>query len=83
MTEGGMLPFTPNVSLPTSPPKVAVIGSGYIGARTSGVIITRWGVLKLIYDKNETVCGQFQVQYPQVDTCLALNEVLNRDDTQD
>ena len=76
-----MLPFTPNVSPPTSPPKVAVIGSGYWGKN----LVRNYhalGALKLICDKNETVRGQFQVQYPQVDTWLDLNEVLNQDDIQ-
>jgi UDP-2-acetamido-3-amino-2,3-dideoxy-glucuronate N-acetyltransferase len=63
-------------------PKLRSSGTAYWGknlARNYHAL----GGLKLIYDKNETVRGQFQVQYPQVDTCLALNEVLNRDDTQD
>ena len=82
MIEGDMLHFIPNVSPLTSPPKVAVIGSNYWGKNLVRNYHTL-GALKLIYDKNETVLGQFQVQYPQVDTCLALNEVLNRDDIQD
>jgi UDP-2-acetamido-3-amino-2,3-dideoxy-glucuronate N-acetyltransferase len=62
--------------------RVAVVGVGYWGKN----LVRNYhalGALKLICDKNEIVCGQFQGQYPQVDTCLVLNEVLNRDDIQD
>ena len=82
MIEGEMLHFTPNVSPLTSPPKVAVIGRGYWG-KNLGRNYHALGPGKLISDKNETVPGQFQVQYPEVDTCVVLNEVLNRHDIQD
>ncbi len=59
--------------------KVAVIGSGYWGKN----LVRNYhelGVLKLICDKNETVLAGFKKQYPGVDTCLALNDVLSRKD---
>ena len=58
---------------------IAVIGSGYWGKN----LVRNYydlGVLKLICDKNETVLESFKKQYPEVDTCLALNDVLGRDD---
>ena len=58
---------------------IAVIGSGYWGKN----LVRNYhdlGVLKLICDKNETVLGGFKKQYPEVDTCFALNEVVARDD---
>jgi len=61
MIEGEMLHFTPNVSPLTSSLKVAVIGSGYWGKN----LVRNYhalGALKLIYDKNKTVRGQFQEQ---------------------
>jgi len=58
---------------------IAVIGSGYWGKD----LVRNYhqlGVLKLICDKNETILGNFREQYPDVETCLALNDVLARDD---
>jgi UDP-2-acetamido-3-amino-2,3-dideoxy-glucuronate N-acetyltransferase len=63
----------------TERPSVAVIGSGYWGKN----LVRNYhqlGALKLICDKNETVLAQFNEQYPDVDTCLALHDVLSRDD---
>jgi UDP-2-acetamido-3-amino-2,3-dideoxy-glucuronate N-acetyltransferase len=60
-------------------PCVAVIGSGYWGKN----LVRNYqelGALKLICDKNETVLAGFKKQYPGVDTCLALHEVLSRKD---
>ncbi len=59
--------------------KVAVIGSGYWGKN----LVRNYhelGALKLICDKNETVLAGFKKQYPGVDTCLALHDVLSRKD---
>jgi len=60
-------------------PQIAVIGSGYWGKN----LIRNYhglGALRVICDKDETVLAAFKVQYPDVDTCIALNEVLsNRD----
>jgi len=55
-------------------PQIAVIGSGYWGKN----LVRNYanlGALKLICDKNETILEGFRQQY-QVDTCLALNDVL-------
>lgn len=60
---------------------IAVIGSGYWGKN----LVRNYhqlGVLKLICDKNETVLSSFQDSYSGIETCVALNEILNRDDIQ-
>ncbi len=60
-------------------PSIAVIGSGYWGKN----LVRNYyelGALKLICDKSETVLAEFKKQYGQVETCLALNDVLARDD---
>jgi len=57
-------------------PSVAVIGSGYWGKN----LVRNYhelGALKLICDKNETLLAQFKKQYPDVDICFALNDVLS------
>ncbi len=59
--------------------KVAVIGSGYWGKNLVRNF-HKIGALKLICDKNETVLESFKQQYPDVETCIALNEVLARED---
>jgi len=62
-------------------PNIAVIGSGYWGKN----LVRNYhqiGALKLICDKNETVLQSFQDQYPGLETCLALNDALSRDDIQ-
>jgi UDP-2-acetamido-3-amino-2,3-dideoxy-glucuronate N-acetyltransferase len=62
-------------------PKLAVIGSGYWGKN----LVRNYhglGALSLICDKNETVLDGFREQYPGVETCLAVSDVLARDDVQ-
>lgn len=62
-------------------PPIAVIGSGYWGKnliRNFGAL----GALRLICDSNEALLRSFQQEYPQVDVCMALNDVLGRDDIQ-
>ena len=62
-------------------PNIAVIGSGYWGKN----LVRNYhqiGALKLICDKNETVLSSFQEQYPGVETCIALNDALSRQDIQ-
>ncbi|GKT10884.1 Gfo/Idh/MocA family oxidoreductase [Desulforhabdus sp. TSK] len=56
-------------------PSVAVIGSGYWG---KNLVRNHYalGALKLICDKNEAILAQFKEQYPDVEICLALNDVL-------
>ncbi len=60
-------------------PAIAVIGSGYWGKNLVRNF-HQLGALKLICDKNETVLDNFKEQYPDVDTCLALTDVLRRKD---
>ena len=60
-------------------PNIAVIGSGYWGKN----LIRNYhglGALRVICDKNETVLAAFKAQYPDVDTCIALNDVLSNED---
>lgn len=60
-------------------PNVAVIGTGYWGKN----LVRNYhelGALKLICDKNETLLSAFKAQFEGVDTCIALNDVLSRDD---
>ena len=59
--------------------KVAVIGSGYWGKN----LIRNYyhiGALKLICERNETLLQHFKELYPDVETCVAYNDVLSRDD---
>jgi UDP-2-acetamido-3-amino-2,3-dideoxy-glucuronate N-acetyltransferase len=58
-----------------------VIGSGYWG-RNLVRNFHDFGVLKLICDKNAQALEGFKTQYPQADTCIALSEVLQRQDIQ-
>jgi UDP-2-acetamido-3-amino-2,3-dideoxy-glucuronate N-acetyltransferase len=63
------------MSLLTS--KIAVIGSGYWGKN----LIRNYhqlGVLEIICDKNEKILFDFKEQYPNVETCMALSDVLHR-----
>lgn len=60
-------------------PNVAVIGSGYWGKH----LVRNYHELKalrLICDSNETVVSAFKKNYPDVDTCVALNDVLSNKD---
>ena len=60
-------------------PAVAVIGSGYWGNHLVRNFY-QLGALKLICDKNETLLAQYREQYPAVETCLALHDVLSNAD---
>jgi len=62
-------------------PSLAIIGSGYWGKNLVRNF-HQLGALKLICDKNETILASFKEQYPDVDTCLALSDVLRRHDLQ-
>lgn len=58
---------------------VAVVGTGYWGKN----LVRNYynlGALKLICDKNEILLDNFRKQYPDIEICLALNNVLSRDD---
>lgn len=60
-------------------PSVAVIGSGYWGKNLVRNF-HKLGALKLICDKNEILLDRFREDYPDVETCLALNDVISRED---
>ena len=60
-------------------PNVAVIGSGYWGKH----LVRNYhnlGALRLICDTNETILAAFKKDYPGVETCVALNDVLANKD---
>lgn len=60
---------------------IAVVGSGNWGnnlVRNFHAL----GALKLICDKNQSALSNLREQYPDVDTCLALSDVIARDDIQ-
>ncbi len=60
-------------------PQVAVIGCGHWGKN----LVRNYhnlGALKLICDKNETALTDFKSQYDDVDTCIALADVITRKD---
>ena len=58
---------------------IAVIGSGYWGENLVRNF-HQLGVLKLICDKNEKIVNQFKKQYPDVETCLDLEDVFCHED---
>ena len=61
--------------------KIAVIGSGYWGRN----LIRNYfelGALKVVCDNNEEVLNSFKAQYPDIEFCMALHEVLSRDEIQ-
>ena len=62
-------------------PNIAVIGSGYWGKNLVRNYYSL-GALKLICDKNPVLLEQYNNQYPDVETCLALNDVISREDIQ-
>ena len=65
----------------TKVPCVAVIGSGYWGKNLVRNF-HQLGALKLICDRNEVLLGQFKEQYRDVEACLALSDVLTREEIQ-
>jgi len=58
---------------------VAVIGSGYWGKNLVRTF-HHLGALKIICDKNECHLSGYKNQYDNVETCLALTDVLSRED---
>lgn len=68
-----------NGTTETKAPGIAVIGSGYWGKNLVRNF-NNLDALKLICDKNETVLKHFREQYPDVETCMALADILNRED---
>ena len=59
----------------SQPPHTAVIGSGYWGKNLIRNFY-QLGALRLICEKDATLLAQFHEQYPDVETCLALSDVL-------
>ena len=59
-------------------PSVAVIGSGYWGKNLVRNF-HQLGALKIICDRDETILSIFKEQYPGLETCLALSDVLSRE----
>jgi len=60
-------------------PAVAVIGTGYWGKNLVRNFHSL-GALKLICEKSESTLIRLKDQYQGIDTCLALADVLNRED---
>lgn len=60
---------------------IAVIGSGYWGKN----LVRNYhdiGALKLVCDRDDLALSQFKAQYPGVETCIAPNDVIIREDIQ-
>jgi len=79
MTSRNQSPNNPNSQNTKGSPAIAVIGSGYWGKNLIRNFYSL-GALKLICDKNESILSGFKKQYNGIDTCLALADVLPRDD---
>ena len=60
-------------------PPVGVVGSGYWGKNLVRNF-SSLGVLKLICDKNESILDDFRKDFPNVEACPSLGEVLERSD---
>lgn len=60
-------------------PSVAIIGSGYWGKNLVRVFY-ELGALRLVCDKNESILVDFKNKYQNLETCLALGDVLNHAD---
>ncbi len=58
---------------------IAVVGSGYWGENLIRNY-HRIGALKVIGANNATILADFARQYPDVDTCMAFSDLLDRDD---
>jgi len=58
---------------------VAVVGSGYWGKNLVRNF-HQMGALKLICDKNEALLNQLKERYHDAGTCLALSDVLMREE---
>ncbi len=58
---------------------VSVIGTGYWGKNLVRNFY-RFGNLKLVCDKNEDSCAQIARDYPRLEVCLSINEVMARPD---
>jgi UDP-2-acetamido-3-amino-2,3-dideoxy-glucuronate N-acetyltransferase len=60
-------------------PAVGVIGSGYWG-RNLVRNYHELGALRVVCDKNDSILADFKEQYGDVEYCLAINDVLRRND---
>jgi predicted dehydrogenase len=68
-----------NPSLLSAELSVAVVGSGYWGKN----LVRNYhqlSALKIICDKNKTILANFKNQYPNMDVCLAVTDVLSLQD---
>lgn len=63
----------------TNATTVAVIGAGYWGKNLVRNL-HQMGALKLVCDKSEVLLTKLEGCYPGLETCLALSEVLSRED---
>lgn len=66
-------------SKPSKVISVAVVGAGYWGKNLVRNF-HQLDSLKLICDKNESLLADFRSQYSEVETCLAISEVMKRKD---
>ena len=71
--------MTNNSEKKPNTPGIAVIGCGYWGKNLIRNF-NELGALKLICDKNEADLHRFKEQYPDVENCLALNDVQSQRD---
>jgi len=79
MTIKNQSSITSNLSPSDGSSTIAVIGSGYWGKNLVRNFYSL-GALKLICDKNESILSEFKKQYKDIDTCLALADVLRQKD---
>jgi UDP-2-acetamido-3-amino-2,3-dideoxy-glucuronate N-acetyltransferase len=63
----------------TEQSSVAVVGAGYWG-RNLVRVYHEIGALKVVCDSNEMLLDRFREQYPGLETCLAFNDLLLRED---
>jgi UDP-2-acetamido-3-amino-2,3-dideoxy-glucuronate N-acetyltransferase len=79
MAKNNLSPITHDTVPANNTPSIAVIGSGYWGKN----LVRNFhqiGALKLICDKDESILNAFKSQYNGIETCLALSDVLSRDE---
>ena len=76
MTKKIPSPNTPSQSPEAESPAVAIIGGGYWG---KNLVRNFYNLnsLKLVCDKNETILSNYKDQYKDIETCLALTDVLS------
>ena len=71
--------ITPDQSPGAESPSVAVIGGGYWGKNLVRNFYNL-DALKIVSDKSEAILAGLKDQFKGIDTCLALSDVLARDD---